>query len=131
MSKSLLYAANTSLQELQTGDLVSFGQTVRRYGNNLGVYGGNIIEKGPGYYTHAANLNIVSGADGEVTIALFKNGVRIPGAFVTITTTSGRSYQAAIPFVTRESCCAEGTITAELVAGTANIASAAIWSERA
>lgn len=131
MSKSILYAANTSPQELQTGDLVSFGQTVRRYGNNLGVYGGNITEKGPGYYTHAANLNIVSGADGEVTIALFRNGVRIPGAFITITTTSGRSYQAAIPFVTRETCCVEGTITAEVLAGTVSVTSAAMWSERA
>lgn len=125
MSKALIYAANTNSQSLANGAVINFGTPVRRFGNNLYMAGGNVEARGEGYYSGIANLSFAATA-GTATVQVFKDGVAIPGAKATITIEAATNYQVAIPFVARQRCCNESTITVTISGVAPTVTNAAI-----
>lgn len=117
MSKSLLYAANLTPQTtLSAGSIINFGEIVRRYGCNCNLTaGGNIAIDGLGYYKGEGNITLTANATGTVTLAWYKDGVAIPGAYQSKTVADGSVYDFNIPFVVREKCCCDDNSALTLV----------------
>lgn len=132
MTKSVLYAANTTAQTtVATGTTIDFGRIIRRYGSNINVSGGNVITMGVGYYDFDANVTFIASGAGTATIQLYKDGIAIPGASASFTTESATRYAVSIPFITKDRCCCESTITASIsgVAGSVINASVTVTKE--
>lgn len=110
MGTSILYAANTTPQDVSIGGTVNFGSPVRRYGQNITMSGGNIVTNGAGYYKADAHITF-TGAAGTTVITMYENGMPIPGAISTRTTAAATEYTVTIPFVTRNKCCIDKTIS--------------------
>lgn len=129
--KSLLYAANSNAQTVVAGNSINFGNVVRKFGNNLNMSGGNIIESGAGYYAHDAHFRIAGTTAGEFAIQMYQDGVAIQGAIATVTTAAGSEHNLTIPFVTRTFCCRQSEISAVVAGVTADVVTASIVSEKA
>lgn len=127
--KSCVYGANTAAQTLVDGNTINFGSIVRRFGNNTNLSGGNGVVIGEGYYDIDTNITFTAAA-GTVTIALYKDGVPIPGATATRTTAATSSYTITIPALVRQKCCCEATITAVLTGADTTVTNAAIVIEK-
>lgn len=126
MSKSILYAVNSNTQATSaTGSVVNFGSVVRRYGCNLKLSDGNAVINGAGYYDIDTNFTITPLSTGTLTISLFKNGVAIPGAVATLSTT-GSTIAVSIPAIVRETCCCEEPITVLFSGVATNVTNATI-----
>ena len=80
MSKSLIQVANQSNQTVAENSIISLGSTQRRYGCNLRLSGNGIEVDGAGYYTVDASVSVAPTATGVVTVAIYDNGIQIPGA---------------------------------------------------
>jgi len=126
MSRSLIQTANTSTQAVTPGTnpaIVSLGNVIRRYGCNLCLNGDSVEERGSGYYEIEGTITVIPTALGDVTVALYENGVVMPGSEV-----SGNAATASAPVTlpliatSRINCC-EGTsaITVGVVAGAGNV----------
>lgn len=108
---ALLYASNTTAQDVAIGGTVNFGTPVRRYGKHIGMSGGNVITKGEGYYIVDASINF-TGAAGTTTFQMYENGMAIPGARVQRTTGAATEYDVKIPtFSIRNECGLSKTLT--------------------
>ena len=83
-----------------------------------------------GYYDVDANFTFVATEAGNVIIALYKDGVRIPGAIVTETVAAASSYSMSIPAIVRNTCNCESVITATIVGVAGTIENASIAVER-
>lgn len=127
--KSALYAANVSSQTLAAGNVISFGQIIRRFGANTKLEGGNLALEGQGYYDIDSNFTVQATAAGAVTITFYKDGVEIPGAKATQTMAANSLYQLTVPFIVRKNCCCESVITAVVSAG-ATVSNATISAEK-
>lgn len=131
MSRSVLYAANTSTQTVPVGRVVSFGSIVHRYGCGLGLSGGNAITKCRGYYAIDTNFTLTTETPGAVTITLYKNGVEILGAnAITTVALAGTESSITIPAEIRQCCDCDAVITAEVSGTAATISNAAIRIEK-
>ena len=130
MSKSLIYTANTSIQNLAVNSIVNPGTVIRRFGPNLNLSGNAIQVAGAGYYDIEASFTVAPTAEGEVTITAYLNNVPIPGATATGTVAAaGDSIALPITAVFREPCqCCEGisNITFILTGTAANVTNTAI-----
>lgn len=111
MCKSALYAANTGTQMVAAGGQIDFGRTIRRFGQNLNLSGGSVVMDGSGYYEVTANIAFEAVAAGELNVAVYKDGVQIPGAIVTVPGTADIVYTETLPAIVRVKCCNESTIT--------------------
>lgn len=112
MSTSLLYAGNnTDVDTLATGTIIPFSNIVRRYGKNINISGGNAVVNGCGYYEGIVNITYEGSAAGTVDFTVLKDGVEVPFATVSATTATDVINSVAIPFVIKETCCKEATIT--------------------
>lgn len=111
MCKSAIYAANTGTQAVKAGSPISFGGIVRRFGQNLNLSGGNVVASGSGYYDVIANLTFTADTAGEVNMALYKDGVQIPGATISVPGTADIEYAVTIPAIIRNKCCYEAVFT--------------------
>ena len=105
MCKSALYAANTGTQAVAAGMPISFGTVVRRFGQYLNLSGGTVVAEGAGYYDVIANLTFVADTAGEVNVSLYKDGMAIPGATISVPGTAGIEYAVTIPAIIRNKCC--------------------------
>ena len=118
MSRSLIQTANQSNQTVAVNSIIGLGSTQRRFGCNLRLSGNGIEVLGEGYYTIDANVSITPTAAGAVTIALFQDGVQIPGAIAFTTGTAAAPEAVSIPTTIRLGCCdSTSTITCVLIAG--------------
>ena len=98
MSRSLIQTTNQSTQTVALNSIISLGSVLRRFGCNCKLSGNAIELSGEGYYTIDATVTATPTAAGNVTVALFNNGVQIPGTLVTSSvTTTGNS--TTIPIV--------------------------------
>lgn len=129
MAASILYAANTVPQDVAIGGLINLGTPVRRYGKNITMSGGNIQTSGAGYYNGDVRLDFV-GAAGTTIFTVMENGMPIPGAKIAITTAAATAYNATIPFVTRNKCCLDGTISVEVTGAAITDATVAVVIEK-
>lgn len=114
MGKSLLYGGNSATQTVPINGTINLGTVNRRYGNNINLIGGNIVTAGDGYYSGVANFVIDGTASGNVVITMYDNGVAIPNANATKSVTDGVIDGMVVPFATRNKCCLEHIITAEI-----------------
>ena len=110
MSKSTIYVANTTSQDVSVDGTINLGSIIRRFGPNLNLRGSNIQVAGAGYYDIDANFTVAPTADSEVTITAYRNNVPIPGATATETAAAaGDTLNLSINAIVREGCsCCDG-----------------------
>ena len=120
MSRSLIQTANQSSQNVAANSIISLGSTQRRYGCNLKLSGNGIEVDGAGYYTVDCSVSVAPTATGAVTVALYNNGVQIPGAIAYgAVSTAGNSVNLNVNTTIRQGCCCDSAdnITCVLVEG--------------
>lgn len=109
MGKSLIQTANQTTQTLAENSVIGLGTVIRRYGCNLRLSGNGIEVNGEGYYKIDCNVTAAPTAAGNVTVALYDNGVQVPGAIATATTTAAdQSVTLPIETTIRQGCRCEG-----------------------
>lgn len=125
MGKSLIQVANPSSQTVAVGSIISLGSVQRRYGCNLRLSGNAIEMGGEGYYAVDCSVTLVPSAVGAVSIALYENGVAVPGATATgAVSTVGNSVTLPIMTTLRRACgCCEDVdnLTFVLTSGASTI----------
>lgn len=124
MSKALIQVANQSTQTVAEDSIIELGSVQRRYGCNCRLSGNAIELVGEGYYTIDGTVSVAPTAAGPVTVALYNNGVQIPGA-IAYGSVSTAGNPTTLPLVTtvRQSCCCDSVsnITAVLLTGAGTI----------
>ena len=124
MSRSLIQVANQSTQTVAVNSLISLGSVQRRFGRNLHLSGNGIEVNGEGYYTIDVDATVLPTAAGNVTIAVFNNGVQIPGAIATgSTSTAGSPVNLGINTTIRQGCCCDSAdnLTVVLLVGAGTV----------
>lgn len=124
MSKSLLQTVNVSPQTVAVNGIISPGTIVRRYGCNCNLNGNAQEIRGEGYYAIEAAVSVSPTAAGPVTVALYENGVQIPGAIALgSVSTAGNPVTLPLLATLREGCCCDGAsqITCVLLAGAGTV----------
>ena len=120
MSRSLIQTANQSSQDVALNSIINLGSVQRRFGCNLRLSGNGIEVDGPGYYTIDADISLAPTAAGDVTVAIYNNGVQIPGA-IAYGTAAAASDPVTLSMNTtiRQGCCCDSAdnITCVLLAG--------------
>ena len=134
MSKSAIYTANTTAQNVAVNGLINPGTVIRRYGCNIHMSGNSINIAGTGYYDIDASFTLAPTAAGNVTVTVYKNGVAIPGATATASTsTANNPVNLSISSLVREYCpCADdiSNLTFVLSGTAAAISNVAIVVEK-
>jgi hypothetical protein len=107
MSRSLIQTASQSSLALEAGAVIPLGSVIRRYGCNCRLNGNSVEIEGEGYYEIDGTITLQPTEAGNVSVALYENGVVIPGTTVT-GTVAAISDSITLPIVgtIRESCCA-------------------------
>lgn len=106
MSRSLIQVANQSQQTVAENSIINLGSVQRRYGCNLRLSGNGIEATGEGYYKVDASVSVAPTAAGNVTIALFNNGVQVPGAIAyDSVSTAANPTNLSIVATIRQGCC--------------------------
>lgn len=134
MSRSLIQTVNQSSQTVAANSIIDLGSVIRRFGCNLRLNGNAIEVDGAGYYTIDCNVTIAPTAAGNVTVAIFKNGVQLTGATATgSVSTAGNLITLPVQTTIRESCpCDGGTaLTLVLIAGPGTVSNVAMRVEKA
>ena len=133
MGKSLIQTVNQTVQSLADNSLVSLGSVQRRYGCNLRLSGNGIEVIGEGYYKIDCNVTVAPETAGDVTVAIYDNGVQIPGAIATATTTAAnQAVTVPIQSTIRQGCRCDGAdnLTVVLVEGAGDVSNIALRVER-
>ena len=124
MGKSLIQVANQSPQAVAENGIISLGSVQRRYGCNLRMSGNAIEVNGEGYYTVDLDVSVTPTAAGAVTVALYNNGIQIPGAVAYgAVSTVGNSVNLCVNCTIRQGCCCDSAdnLTAVLVEGAGSV----------
>ena len=132
MSKSLIQVANQSTQAVTDNSIISLGTTIRRYGCNLKLSGNGIEVNGEGYYKVDASISVAPTAEGNVTVALYNDGVQIPGAIAYSSSTATDPTNLCIATTIRQSCCCDSAdnLTLVLVEGAGNVTNVSLRVEK-
>ena len=116
MSKSLIQVANQSQQNVAANSIIDLGSTQRRFGCNCRLSGNGIEVTGQGYYTIDADVSVAPTAAGNVTVALYNNGVQIPGAIAYgSVSTATNPVSLCINATVRQGCCCDSADNLTLV----------------
>lgn len=116
MSKSLIQVANQSSQTVAVNSIISLGSVQRRYGCNCRLSGNGIEVDGQGYYTVDAHISVAPTATGNVTVALYNNGVQVPGAIAYgSVSTANNPTTLGITATVRQGCCCDSADNLTLV----------------
>lgn len=134
MSRSLIQTTNQSSQTVAENSIISLGSVLRRFGCNCRLSGNAIEVEGEGYYKVDATVTAVPTAAGNVTVALYEDGVQIPGATATESVTATDS-PVTLPIVTtiRKGCCCDGAsqITLVLEQGASEVTNVSLRVDKA
>ena len=132
MSRSLIQVANQSTQAVAVNSIISIGSTQRRYGCNLRLSGNGIEVNGEGYYKVDADVSVAPTAEGAVTVALYIDGVQVPGAIAYGTATAGDPITLPITATVRQGCCCDSAdnLTLVLLAGAGNVTNVSMRVEK-
>ena len=133
MSKSLIQVANQSSQTVAVNSIISLGSVQRRFGCNCRLSGNAIEVEGQGYYAVDASVTIAPTAAGTVTVALYCNGVQVPGAIASgATGTAGNPIALPIVATLRQGCCCDNadTLTLVLLAGPGTVQNVSMRVEK-
>lgn len=123
MSKSLIQTSNQTSQIVSANGIISLGSVLRRFGCNCKLSGNAIEVSGEGYYTISATVSVTPTEAGAVTVAVFDNGVQIPGAIAYATGTAGDPLTVPIETTIRQKCCCDNTdsLTVVLITGAGTV----------
>ena len=124
MSKSLIQTSNQSSQTVALNSIISLGSVLRRYGCNLRLSGNAVEVSGEGYYKIDCNVSVAPTAAGNVTIAIYNNGVQIPGAIAYgAVSTAGNPITLPVETTIRQGCCCDSadSLTVVLLAGAGTV----------
>lgn len=108
--KSAIYTANqrpypTTLTAPQPTAQLELGTVVRRFGCNARLSGNGILLDGNGYYGVNVNVTITPEVAGDYTVALYEDGVAVPGAQQTVTVPAvGDAIAFSFPALVRLRC---------------------------
>ena len=134
MSKALIQVANQSAQAVAVNSVISLGSVQRRFGCNCRLSGNAIEISGEGYYIIDASVSVAPTAAGNVTVALFNNGVQVTGG-VAYGSVGTAGDPTALPIVAtiREGCCCEGadSLTLVLLEGAGTVQNVSMRVEKA
>ena len=133
MSKSLIQVVNQSTQAALENSIINIGSTQRRYGCDLRQNGNGIQISGCGYYMVDASVSVAPTAAGNVTVALYDNGVQVQGGIAYgSTTTAGNSVALPIVATIRRGCNCNGAddITLVLVEGAGDVKNVSLRIEK-
>lgn len=134
MSKSAIYVVNASAQNVAINGVINLGSIIRRFGPNLGLSGSSIQIDGAGYYDIDASITAAPTAAGNVTITMYKDGVAVPGATATQSTSvANNPVNLSISSLVREFCpCCDGlsNLTFVLTGTAAAVTNVAIVIEK-
>ena len=134
MSKSLIQTVNQSSQAVAENSIIGLGSVIRRYGCNLRLNGNAIEVDGAGYYKIDCNVTLAPTTAGEVTVAIYKNGVPLTGATASgSVATADNPVTLPIQTTIREGCPCEGgtALTVVLVSGASTVSNVALRVEKA
>ena len=134
MSKALIQTVNPGTQTVAVDGIINLGSVIRRFGCNLRLNGNAIEVNGEGYYKVDCNVTLAPTAAGNVTVALYKNGVALTGATATgSVTTAGNFVTLPIQTTIKEGCCCDGgtALTLVLVEGASTVSNVAVRVEKA
>lgn len=116
MSKSAIYATNTTSTSVASGGTVPLSTVNRRFGCSVGLQNNAITLKERGYYNVDVNFTAVATATGSATLTLYQDGQAIPGAETTVTVgTVGDSISLPINALVRMTGCCCNTSALTLV----------------
>ena len=117
MSKTAIYTANTSSQNVVANGIINPGTVVRRFGQGLNLSGNAIQVSCPGYYDCDISVTLAPTAIGNVTVSLYKEGVPIQGMTATESvSTANNPTNLSITGLIRENCgCCDGVSNLTLV----------------
>jgi hypothetical protein len=126
MSKSAIYTANTTanaitLTAAQPTAAIPLGTVIRRFGRNIQLSGNGILIDGEGYYDINASITFTPATAGNYTIALYRDGVAIPGATQTVTATATSTVAINIPAIARLQCCDSSATIQAVISTTATL----------
>ena len=124
MGRSLIQVANQSTQTVAVNSIIALGSTQRRFGCNCRLSGNGIEVSGEGYYTIDANVSVAPTATGDVTVALYNNGVQVSGAVAYgSVSTAGNPTTLSINATVRQGCCCDSAdnLTLVLLAGAGDV----------
>ena len=124
MGRSLIQVANQSTQTVAVNSIIALGSTQRRFGCNCRLSGNGIEVSGEGYYTIDASVSVAPTATGDVTVALYNNGVQVSGAVAYgSVSTAGNPTTLSINATVRQGCCCDSAdnLTLVLLAGAGNV----------
>ena len=133
MSKSLIQVANQSAQAVADNSIISLGSVQRRFGCNLRLSGNAIECVGEGYYVIDGSVTVAPTAAGTVTVALYDNGVQIPGAIASgSVSTAGNPVTLPLNATIRQRCCdSANTLVCMLETGEGTVSNMSLRVEKA
>lgn len=125
MSKSLIQFASKSSLNLAAGDVIPLGSVVRRYGCNCRQNNNSAEIEGMGYYKINGTVTLYPTETGDVSVAVYENGVVVPGTTVT-GTVAAISNAITLPIVgtVRETCCESPSQLTLVISGNGSSGSA-------
>ena len=132
MSKSLIQVANQSQQTVADNSIINLGSTQRRYGCNLRLSGNGIEVDGAGYYKIDGTVSVSPTAAGPVTVALYNNGVQVPGVIAYGTGTADDPLTLPLVGTIRQGCCCDSAdnLTLVLIEGAGTISNVSLRVEK-
>ena len=105
MSRSAIYIANISSQNVLENGVITLGTIIRRFGPNLNLAGNAIQVAGSGYYDLTATVTLEPAAAGTATIKILKDNVEVQGATASATVAeTDTSITLPINCLIRENC---------------------------
>ena len=130
--KSALYTANTGTQDVSVGGTINLGSIVRRFGKCVSLNGTGIAIMDQGYYDVDVSVTAAPTAAGTVTVALYKDGVAVPGATASATAAAaGNPVNLSISSLIRHFCACSGTtLTLVLTGAAASVTNVAVTVDR-
>ena len=134
MSKSAIYIANTSTQNIVVDGDINLGTVYRRFGCNLTLSGNALRVAGEGYYDIDASFVATPTAAGTITVTMLKDGIAVPGAVASATVAAEDTLvNLSLNCLIRENCaCCDdiSNLTFKLTGTAATISNVAIVAEK-
>lgn len=129
--KSAIYTANTATQAVAIGGTLALGSIIRRFGCSVNLNGNGITLGEAGYYEVDASITAIPTAAGTVTVTLFQDGVAVPGAVASATTTAAAdAVTLNIPAIVRVLCNSNSILTLVLTGAASSVTNVAIVAEK-
>lgn len=133
MSRSLIQVTNQSMQNVALNSIISLGSVLRRFGCNIRLSGNGIEVIGEGYYTISGTVTVAPTAAGTVSVAVYNNGMQIPGAIASGTAAAaGDPVTLPLETTIRQGCCCDSAdnITLVLLEGAGAVSNVSLRIEK-